>query len=110
MKEGMTISNGACRSCDWSIESDADLRSTEPGYYKDGSFGIRIEDVLVVKQAATPHNFADRGYLAFENFTLCPIQTKMVDVGLLTKFERDWLNDYHARGAFSVNRCLPQEG
>lgn len=71
---------------------------TEPGYYEDGSFGIRTESVLVVTKASTPNNFGDRGYLAFENFTQCPIQTKMVERDLLSTQERTWLNRYHDEG------------
>jgi Xaa-Pro aminopeptidase len=41
----------------------------EPGYYEDGNFGIRLENVLVVKDANTKFNFGDKGYLAFEHIT-----------------------------------------
>ncbi|KAI8141912.1 peptidase M24, structural domain-containing protein [Fennellomyces sp. T-0311] len=68
----------------------------EPGYYEDGKFGIRIENVLVVKQAQTPHNFGDRGYLGFEHVTLVPIGLKLIDTELLSPAEKKWVNDYHA--------------
>lgn len=42
---------------------------TEPGYYEDGNFGVRIENVMVVKEAHAKHNFGDKGYLAFEHIT-----------------------------------------
>lgn len=42
----------------------------EPGYYEDGQFGIRIENVCIVKSADTPYCFDERGYLAFEHFTM----------------------------------------
>jgi hypothetical protein len=41
----------------------------EPGYYEDGSFGIRLENVLIVKEAITGYNFDGKGYLAFEHIT-----------------------------------------
>lgn len=42
---------------------------SEPGYYEDGSFGIRLENVLIVKEADTKYNFGDKGYLSFEHIT-----------------------------------------
>lgn len=42
---------------------------SEPGYYEDGNFGVRIENVLIVKEAQAKHNFGDKGYLAFEHIT-----------------------------------------
>ena len=44
--------------------------SLEPGYYKDGEFGIRIESVVIVRPASTPNNFGDKGYLGFEHVTI----------------------------------------
>jgi Xaa-Pro aminopeptidase len=44
--------------------------SNEPGFYLDGKFGIRIEDVVVVKEVKTPNNFGEIGYLGFENLTM----------------------------------------
>lgn len=42
---------------------------SEPGYYEDGNFGIRLENVLIVKEAETKFNFGDKGYLSFEHIT-----------------------------------------
>lgn len=42
----------------------------EPGYYSDGKFGIRIEDVVIVREVQTRHNFGDKGFLGFENVTM----------------------------------------
>ncbi|EJT99300.1 Creatinase/aminopeptidase [Dacryopinax primogenitus] len=69
--------------------------SDEPGYYADGRFGIRIENVIIVRKADTPNRFGDRDYYTFEHVTMCPIQTSLVDVSLLTKAEKVWLNEYH---------------
>jgi len=68
----------------------------EPGYYEEGAFGIRIESVLVVKHATTENNFDNTKFYNFENITMAPIQTKLVDVHLLTDAELKWLNDYNA--------------
>ncbi|CAK9787047.1 Creatinase/aminopeptidase [Cutaneotrichosporon oleaginosum] len=70
--------------------------SNEPGYYEDGAFGIRTESVVAIRHAATPHNFGDKGYLEFENFTTVPIQTSLIQLDLLSPAEREWLNAYHA--------------
>ncbi|KAL7748540.1 hypothetical protein RI367_005950 [Sorochytrium milnesiophthora] len=69
--------------------------TNEPGYYEDGKFGIRIENVLVVRDANTPDNFGDRGYLGFEPVTVVPMQKKLIKTDLLTSVERDWINSYH---------------
>ncbi len=68
----------------------------EPGFYEDGKFGIRIENVLVVKEAKTKHNFGNVGFLTFENITMAPIQTKLIDRSMLDEDEITWLNEYHS--------------
>ncbi|KAL5987100.1 hypothetical protein ACLOJK_041096 [Asimina triloba] len=68
----------------------------EPGYYEDGNFGIRLENVLIVKEADTKFNFGDKGYLSFENITWAPYQKKLMDVSLLTPEELQWVNEYHS--------------
>lgn len=45
------------------------MLSSEPGYYEDGKFGIRLENVLIIKESATQFNFANKGYLEFEHIT-----------------------------------------
>ncbi|XP_058054150.1 xaa-Pro aminopeptidase ApepP-like [Anopheles bellator] len=69
--------------------------SNEPGYYKDGQFGIRIEDIVQVVTADVGTNFDGRGALTFRTVTMCPIQTRLIDVKLLTDEEREHLNNYH---------------
>ncbi|XP_038977171.1 aminopeptidase P1 [Phoenix dactylifera] len=68
----------------------------EPGYYEDGNFGIRLENVLIVKEAHTKFNFGEKGYLAFEHITWAPYQKKLMDLTLLTPEEIEWINAYHA--------------
>jgi Xaa-Pro aminopeptidase len=82
--------------------SDVALRpgmivSNEPGYYKPGAYGIRIENlVAVVEQNPQPEN-AERQTLGFDTLTLVPYERRLIDVGLLTPEERSFIDDYHAR-------------
>lgn len=69
----------------------------EPGYYEDGNFGIRLENVLIVKDADTEYNFGGKGYLELEHITWAPYQTKLIDVSLLVPEEINWLNNYHSK-------------
>ncbi len=69
--------------------------SNEPGYYKAGAWGIRIENLVAVREAAIEG--ADRAYLEFETLTLAPIDLGCVQPALLTEAERAWLNAYHLR-------------
>uniref|UniRef100_A0A0A0KKA4 Xaa-Pro aminopeptidase n=1 Tax=Cucumis sativus TaxID=3659 RepID=A0A0A0KKA4_CUCSA len=69
----------------------------EPGYYEDGAFGIRLENVLVVKDADTKFNFGDKGYLSFEHITWAPYQRKLINISLLTFEELNWVNTYHSQ-------------
>jgi Xaa-Pro aminopeptidase len=69
--------------------------SNEPGYYKTGEYGIRIENLVLVKPADIPN--AERKMLEFETLTLAPIDRNLIDVAMLTQPERDWINGYHAR-------------
>jgi Xaa-Pro aminopeptidase len=70
--------------------------SNEPGYYKPGDFGIRIENLIFVKSAEDISGGDQRDMLEFETLTLAPIDRAMIDVDLLTDQERGWLNAYHA--------------
>ncbi|KAL5986600.1 Aminopeptidase P2 [Asimina triloba] len=70
--------------------------SNEPGYYEDHSFGIRIENLLYIKEINTPNCFGGVGYLGFEKLTFVPIQSKLIDLSLLSPLEINWFNDYHS--------------
>jgi len=69
--------------------------SNEPGYYKTGEYGIRIESLVEVVPAKTAHNFNDRTYLKFRPITFVPIQTSAIDAQLMTPEDIEWLDEYH---------------
>lgn len=69
------------------------ILSNEPGYYREGAFGIRIENLLVVVPADSPDG---RDMLGFETLTFAPIDRRMIVADMLSPAERDWLNAYHA--------------
>lgn len=70
--------------------------SNEPGYYKAGQYGIRIENLLIVTEAAAIPG-GEREMMGFETLTLVPIDLRLVEPKLLTADEIAWLNAYHAR-------------
>jgi Xaa-Pro aminopeptidase len=72
------------------------ILSNEPGYYKEGEYGIRIENLLLVTKP-TETKGGDRKMLGFETLTLCPIERKLIESKLLTREELEWLDVYHAR-------------
>ncbi|KAI9139668.1 putative Xaa-Pro aminopeptidase P [Paraphysoderma sedebokerense] len=69
--------------------------TNEPGYYHDGHFGIRIENIMLVVPANTPNTFGNKPYYTFEHVTLVPICRKLIDTSMLTREEVDWINNYH---------------
>ncbi|GAA5886886.1 hypothetical protein JCM16303_006749 [Sporobolomyces ruberrimus] len=71
------------------------VTSNEPAYYETGSYGIRLESVLGVREVSTRRQFGDKKWLGFERFTMVPIQTKMVDFDLLSKEETKWLKEHN---------------
>ena len=71
------------------------MLSNEPGYYKPGHFGIRIENLVIVEPRAIPG--AEEEMLGFETITLAPIDRRLIDLDLLTGPEQRWIDAYHAR-------------
>jgi Xaa-Pro aminopeptidase len=70
------------------------VSSNEPGIYRPGEYGIRIENlILTVTRFSTP--FAE--FYGFETLTLCPLERRLIDPGMLTAREREWVNAYHRR-------------
>ncbi|KAK4123251.1 Creatinase/aminopeptidase [Parathielavia appendiculata] len=66
--------------------------SIEPGYYEDGAYGIRIENLALVREVKTEHSFGDKPFLGFEHVTMVPYCRNLIDESLLTQDEKDWLN------------------
>lgn len=73
------------------------VTTNEPGLYLEGEYGIRIENVLLCKELSN-------GFLAFEDLTLFPISTNLIETSLLNQDEKDWLNNYHR---LVLNRLSP---
>ena len=83
------------------------ILSNEPGFYKAGEYGIRIENLLLVVEREIDGGEATM--LAFETLTLVPIDRDLVNPALLTPGELSWLNDYHARVAATLAPVLEGE-
>ncbi len=82
------------------------ILSNEPGYYREGEYGIRIENLLVIIPAESPDG---RKMLGFETLTLAPIDTRLIDRELLSRPEIDWLNAYHARVLAEIGPLVSAE-
>ena len=82
--------------------------SNEPGYYRDGAFGIRIENLVVVHE---PRDIpgGDKPMLGFETLTLAPIDRRLVMAGMLTPAEIGWLDRYHAKVRSEILPLLDDE-
>ncbi len=73
------------------------ILSNEPGYYREGAFGIRLENLIVVRDAPPlAGGDAHRKQLGFETLTFVPFDRNLIDVALLSADERQWIDDYHA--------------
>ncbi len=77
------------------------ILSNEPGYYEPGSYGLRIESLILVVEDPT-RTRPEKQWLRLETITLCPIDTRLVEPKLLSPEEKRWLNEYHA----AVRRTL----
>ncbi|KAH8834642.1 putative Xaa-Pro aminopeptidase P [Flagelloscypha sp. PMI_526] len=76
LKVGMTVSN-------------------EPGYYEDGKYGIRIENIVLVVKKELKNDFGSKGWLGFEHVTLCPMGLNLIEATLLDAKQKAWVNGYH---------------
>lgn len=72
------------------------VTSIEPALYRPGRWGVRVENLVLTVPAHTPEGDAFGEFLAFETLSLCPIDTRCLDVALLDLVERTWLDSYHA--------------
>jgi Xaa-Pro aminopeptidase len=81
------------------------ILSNEPGYYQAGSYGIRIENLVLVVEVP-PVEGAEKPLNAFETLTLVPIDRRLIAVELMTPEEIDWVDRYHAQVAAAVGAIL----
>ena len=84
------------------------LLSNEPGYYEEGSHGIRIENLVLVQKAGTCEA-TGADMLNFETVTLAPIDRHLIEASLLTAEEKEWLNAYHTRVCEKLTPLLPEK-
>ncbi|WP_166416183.1 aminopeptidase P family protein [Cochlodiniinecator piscidefendens] len=73
------------------------ILSNEPGYYREGHFGIRIENLIVVQKAPNIPSADSRDMLDFETITYVPIDRRLILIEELSRAERGWINQYHAK-------------
>jgi Xaa-Pro aminopeptidase len=83
------------------------ILSNEPGYYKDGDYGIRIENLVLVVEKTVAG--ADKDMLGFDTLTFAPIDRRLVKAELLSPAERGWLDDYHAQVLARIGPALEGE-
>ncbi|WP_201617828.1 aminopeptidase P family protein [Psychrobacter urativorans] len=79
------------------------ISSNEPGLYREGKWGIRIENLMVNMPVKQPTETEFGDFLNFETVTYCPIDTRLVDKSLLTDIEVEWLNNYHSQVYAELN-------
>lgn len=84
------------------------ILSNEPGYYKSGHFGIRIENLIIVNPASKS-NSEEVATHSFETLTLCPIDINLIDKTMLNNDEIQWLNDYHQTVYNKLHNYLNEE-
>jgi Xaa-Pro aminopeptidase len=82
--------------------------SNEPGYYREGEYGIRIENLQYITPAA-PIEGGEIDMLGFECLTMAPLARDLIDVKMLSKDERKYVNDYHRSVWKALNRKLPDD-
>lgn len=66
--------------------------SNEPGYYEDNKFGVRIENLVLVEAKDTEYNFGGKIFLGFQPLTLVPMDSKLIEIDLLSKEEIEWVD------------------
>ena len=77
------------------------ILSIEPGYYKEGEYGIRIENIVIVQEEGNE--------LKFENISWAPIDRDLIDSKLFNKKELDWVNSYHQKVYKKLSKFLEPE-
>lgn len=84
------------------------ILSNEPGYYREGAFGIRIENLIVVEPAQALAGSDARRMLSFETLTWVPIERRLIDVAALSDAERAWVDSYHAEVRARIRPLLDE--
>jgi Xaa-Pro aminopeptidase len=84
---------------------EGNVTSNEPGLYKEGEYGIRIENLILCTK---DRNSANDGFLCFETLTLCPIDKKLILKDLLLEEEVNWINEYHQRILYELGPDLDE--
>ncbi len=79
------------------------ISSNEPGLYREGKWGIRIENLVVNTPVPSPTETEFGQFLHFETITYCPIDTRLIEPSLLDQTEIDWLNSYHSQVYAELN-------
>lgn len=82
------------------------IQSNEPGIYRAGKYGIRIENLILCREAMETESGK---FYSFETLTLCPIDTRPVDIESLSKEEKNWLNSYHKTVYKKISPKLTEE-
>lgn len=83
--------------------------SNEPGYYEENAFGIRIENLEVIVEAETAFRYGGLPYFTLDNITVVPIQTKMMELSLLSPQEEEWVDTYHKKVWETVSTRLQDD-
>ncbi|XP_062613276.1 xaa-Pro aminopeptidase 1-like isoform X2 [Saccostrea cucullata] len=77
--------------------ADGNFFSDEPGYYEDEKFGIRLENIFMVKEVDTKYKFPNTTFLGFETVTMVPYEPNLIKYDMLSQSQVDWINDYHKK-------------
>ena len=77
--------------------------SNEPGYYKKGVYGIRIENLEFVKEKA------NKNFLCFENLTRVPLELDLINKRMLSSFEINWINNYHKKVYKDLSKLIDKD-
>lgn len=83
------------------------ILSNEPGFYEPGAYGIRLENMILVKKATVKNEMSP--LLAFETLTLSPFARNLIEPKMLTQEEKEWLNTYHKNVWMTLTPLLPEE-
>ncbi|KAJ1608922.1 aminopeptidase [Cryptosporidium canis] len=101
---------GRNTACDLGLAKGA-VVSIEPGYYKEGEYGIRIENLVEIIEAETVNEYKHQStFLKFMPLTFVPIQKEMIDISILSDDELDWLNWYHSRTLDNLEPLMAGSG